>query len=98
MIIVVQSQQWTGTFTADSTCSTTVCCCLNGKIVITHPSTSILAVSSGLSGQCGVLTTFANTAPYPNGYSGYITVINVNLTLTLTADSYSSCQSHKFRM
>jgi len=62
---------------------------LNGQIVVTHPSTNILAISSGLSCQCGGLTTFSNTTPYPNGYSGYMTVNNVNLTLILSVDSNS---------
>ena len=87
MIIFVQSQQWTGTFTADSTCSRSVCCCLDGSIVVTRPSTNILAMSSGLSGQCGTLTTFATTSPYPSGYSGYVTLSGTNLTLTLSSDS-----------
>ncbi len=62
---------------------------MNEQIVVTHPSTSILAISSGLSCQCGDLTTFSNTAPYPNGFSGYMTVNKVNLTLILSVDSNS---------
>src|SRR5689334_13226735 len=87
MIILVHSQQWTGIFTADSTCSRTLCCCLDGTIVVTRPSTNILAMSSRFSGQCGTLTIFAGTTPYPNDYSGYLMIGNTNLTLTLSCNS-----------
>jgi len=87
MITTVQSQQWTGTFKTDSTCSTIFCCCLNGQVVVTQPSTSILAMTSGLSGQCSGQTTFSTTTPYPSGYSGYVTVYGQNLTLTLSSNS-----------
>ncbi len=85
--MIVQSQTWTGTFTIDSTCNTVVCCCLNGQIVITHPTTSILAFTSGINGPCGNLATFTGTTPYPNGYAGYLTLGIQNLTLTLSSDS-----------
>lgn len=88
MIILVHSQQWTGTFTADSTCNRTLCCCFDGTITVTRPSSSMLAMSSGLSGQqCGGLTTFYGTTPYPSGYSGYLSMSGTNLTLTLSSDS-----------
>jgi len=60
---------------------------LNGQIVVTHPSTNILAFTSGLSGQCGGFTTFSGTASYPSGYVGYVTISGQNLTLTLSNNS-----------
>lgn len=88
MVILVHSQQWTGTFTADSTCSRTLCCCLDGTITVTRPSSSILAMASGLSGQqCGGSNTLVATTPYPSGYSSYLTLGTANLSLTLSSDS-----------
>jgi hypothetical protein len=55
--------------------------------VITHPITNYLAFTSGLNGVCGSSTTYIGTTPYPNGYTGYLTLGGQNLTLTLSSDS-----------
>jgi hypothetical protein len=88
IIMAVQSQTWIGTYTTDSTCSRTACCCLDGQIVVIHPSTSILAVTSGLIGICYGVTTYSGTTSYPSVYTSYFTVSGTQpLTLTLSSDS-----------
>jgi hypothetical protein len=94
IIMVVQSQTWTGTFTADSKCNTAACCCLNGQIVITNYTTNTttnLAFTSGVKGACADLTidaaTYTGTIPYPNNYTGYLANGAQYVTLTLSPDS-----------
>jgi hypothetical protein len=86
VIGAAQSQTWTGTYTADSSCSTSSCCCLSGQIVVTSVSTNIYSVSSSVSGICGSATTFSGTA-YTSGYTGTIVVVGNTDTLTLSSDS-----------
>lgn len=81
-----QSQTWTGTFTADSQCSTSICCCLSGKVTLLNSTSSSYTVGSSLSGVCGGLTLFAGTA-YVSGYSGWIMFGSTNDTLVLSSDS-----------
>ena len=85
--MIVQSQTWAGTYTADSTCNRTVCCCLNGQVVVSQPSIGILLITSGLSGVCDGISTFTDNATYSGGYTGYLTVDSQNITLTLSSDS-----------
>ncbi len=86
MIGAAQSQTWAGTYTADSSCSTSVCCCLSGQVVVTSVSTNIYSVSSGLSGVCNGVSTFSGTA-YTSGYTGTLAVVSNTDTLTLSSDS-----------
>ena len=85
IIGAVQSQTWTGTYTADSSCSTSVCCCLAGQVKVTSISTNTYWVTSSTSGTCGVMT-FTGTA-YTSGYTGWMVVGSDNDTLTLSSDS-----------
>lgn len=84
---VAQSQTWTGTYTADSSCNTTVCCCMTGQVVLTISSTNNYSISSSMSGTlCGNVTIFSGPA-YTNGYTGWMLISGVNNTLTLSSDS-----------
>ena len=86
VIGVAQSQTWAGTYTADSSCSTSVCCCLSGQVLVTSASTNSYTVTSSLSGVCGSYTTFSGTA-YTSGYTGWMLVVSNNDTLALSSDS-----------
>jgi hypothetical protein len=106
IIVFVQSQTWIGNYTAGSTCNTTICCCSSGQIVVTNPTTNILAVTFGLTGQCSSFTTYNGTTPYPSGYTGYLTFAGRNLTLILSSNSQtistinptsSACNSNAIR-
>jgi hypothetical protein len=81
-----QSQTWAGTYTAGSSCSTSVCCCLSGQVVLTSSSTNVYTVTSGVSGVCGSASTFSGTA-YTSGYTGWMLVVGNNDTLTLSSNS-----------
>ncbi|CAF4264188.1 unnamed protein product, partial [Adineta steineri] len=85
VIGTVQSQTWAGTYIADSTCSTSACCCLSGQVVVTSASANTYTVNSGTSGVCGGVTTFTGTA-HTDGYTGWM-VVTDNNTLTLSSDS-----------
>jgi hypothetical protein len=85
VIGAAQSQTWTGTYTADSSCSTSVCCCLSGSVVLTSSSTNTYTVNSPVSGVCSI-STFTGTA-YTSGYTGWLIVSMSNDTLTLSSDS-----------
>lgn len=88
LILSVQSQTWTGTFTADSTCDRTVCCCLDGTIVITNSSTNMLSGTSGLAGVCANnANTLSFNTSFPSSYTSYITINGANITLTLSNNS-----------
>ncbi len=86
IISAVQSQIWAGTYKADSSCNTTICCCLSGQVVLTNSSTNIYTVASSVSGVCGTATAFVGTA-YTSGYTGWLLVASNNDTLTLSSDS-----------
>lgn len=86
IIGAAQSQTWTGTYTADSSCNTSTCCCLAGQVVLTSSSTNTYIVTSSVSGSCGGANTFTGTA-YTSGYTGWIVVTTDNDTLTLSSDS-----------
>ena len=99
IISVVQSQTWEGNYTTDSSCDTTSCCCLSGKVIVAYGAPNLYAVVSGVSGVCGGQTIFSGVA-HTNGYSGWMVVGSTNDTLTLSGDSqtvtlanptYSAC-------
>ncbi|CAF0951443.1 unnamed protein product [Adineta steineri] len=85
VIGTVQSQTWAGTYTPDSTCSTSACCCLSGQVVVTSASANTYTVNSGTNGVCGGVNTFTGTA-HTDGYTGWM-VVTDNNTLTLSSDS-----------
>lgn len=86
VISTAQSQTWAGTYTADSSCSTSSCCCLTGQVTVTSLSTNTYTVSSSVTGICSGLTTYSSTA-YTNGYTGWIMFGTNNDTLALSSDS-----------
>lgn len=86
VIGTAHSQSWAGTYTAGSSCNTTVCCCLSGQIVLTNSLTNNYTVNSSLSGACGNTTSFSGIA-YTSAYTGWMVVNGSNDTLTLTSDS-----------
>ncbi|CAF1225402.1 unnamed protein product [Adineta ricciae] len=86
IISVVQAQTWEGNYTTDSSCDTTSCCCLSGKVIVASGAPNVYAVVSGVNGVCGGQTIFTGIA-YTNGYSGWMVVGSTNDTLTLSSDS-----------
>ncbi|CAF1013619.1 unnamed protein product [Adineta steineri] len=86
VIGAAQSQSWAGTYTPDSSCSTSTCCCLSGQAVVTSLSTNSYMVNSGASGVCGGVTTFTGIL-YTSGYVGSMMVNADNDTLSLSSDS-----------
>jgi hypothetical protein len=99
MIGAAQSQNWTGTYTVNSGCSTASCCCLCGQVVVTSSSTYYYTVTSPVSGVCGGATTSSGSF-YAIGYTGLATILGNSLSLTLSSNSqtitatnlnYASC-------
>lgn len=86
IIGVARSQTWEGNYTSDSSCDTTSCCCLSGKVIVVNGGSNMYAVVSGVSGVCGGQTMFSGVA-HTNGYSGWMVVGPSNDTLSLSADS-----------
>ncbi|CAF1030225.1 unnamed protein product [Adineta steineri] len=86
VIGAVQSQSWAGTYTPDSSCSTSTCCCLSGQAVVKSLSTNSYTVNSGASGICYGATTFTSIL-YTSGYAGSMMVNADNDTLSLSSDS-----------
>jgi hypothetical protein len=87
VIGVAQSQTWIGSYTADSSCSTSICCCLSGQVMVASSSTNVYSVTSGVSGLCSA-SSFTGTA-YTSGYTGWMVVASNNDTLTLSSDSHT---------
>ncbi len=85
--MTVHSQTWNGTFIPDSACNTGTCCCVSSEIIITRPTSSLLAFNGSLNGVCLGRTSFSSTAAYPNGYTVSITISIVTLGITLSNDS-----------
>jgi hypothetical protein len=99
VIGAAQSQTWTGTYTVGSGCSTAICCCLSGQMVVTSSSTNYYTVTVPISGQCGNYTTFSTSATL-TGYTGSVTMLGNPFLLTLSSNSqtitatntlYSAC-------
>ena len=88
VIGAAQSQSWAGTYTTDSSCNTSVCCCMSGQVVARSSSTNTYTVISPMIGACGNVTTFVGTG-YTSGYTGWMQVGIDNDTLTLSSDSYN---------
>ncbi|CAF1449518.1 unnamed protein product [Adineta steineri] len=85
VIGAAQSQSWAGTYTVDSSCNTTSCCCLSGKAVLTS-TTNGYSVNSSASSLCNSNSTFTGTLSTTN-YTGWIKVNSDNDTVTLSSDS-----------
>ncbi len=85
----VQSQNWDGTYTHDTSCSTASCCCLSGQVVVTTPSTGSVSFTTGLSAtSCGGVPSYTTSMSTP---SGYVATLNIGFfALTFTLDSSSS--------
>jgi hypothetical protein len=87
VIGAVQSQTWTGSYTADSSCNTLICCCMSGQVVVTSSSTNVYSVTSGASSLCSA-TSLTGTF-YASGYTGWVVVLGNNVTFTLSSDSHT---------
>ena len=89
LMMCVQAQTWVGSYTVDSTmCDRTQCCCFSGTVTLTRPSTSVLSVSSGLSGnQCGNTSVFTYDGVYPSGYMTTLGQYSGAMIVTLSTDS-----------
>jgi hypothetical protein len=87
MIGAAQSQNWAGTYTVNSGCSTSSCCCLSGQLVVTSTSTNYYSVNSPVSGVCFGATTYSVSNVYLPGYSGSVTSNGASFTLTLSSNS-----------
>jgi hypothetical protein len=81
-----QSQDWVGTYTTDTTCAA-VCCCISGTVVLTRPTRNVLAITSGLRGDCYGETQFSAQITYPTAYSVDVALGPQILRCTLSADS-----------
>ncbi|CAF1415585.1 unnamed protein product [Rotaria sp. Silwood1] len=88
-LMTVHAQTWAGSFTTDSSCDTSQCCCLSNKIVIARPSSNLIFFNTSLSGMCLGQTSYSGTSDYPSGYSVTVSVSIVTLTITLSGDSNS---------
>jgi hypothetical protein len=85
----VQSQNWLGTYTPDTSCSTASCCCLSGQIVVSTPSTGFSSFTTGLSGGalCGGYPAYTTNMSTPTGYVATLTISSITLTFTLDSSS-----------
>lgn len=83
---VAQCQLWAGSYTPDSSCDRSSCCCLNNRAVLTNLSSNTFNVTSGLNGVCGSQSTFTSVV-YTSGFNGWMIALGINFTATLSADS-----------
>lgn len=93
IVVVVQSQVWTGNYTTDSACNQTSCCCLNGQILITNAS-NIVSINANLSGVCNGSTTLAANITNLNSFLSTFNVANQTLLLTLSNNSLTITSSN----
>jgi hypothetical protein len=87
VIGAAQAQTWTGTYTVNTGCSTTICCCLSGQFVVTSTSTNYYTMTSPVSGQCNGATTSTVSNVYLSGYTGSAMLSGNYFTYTLSSDS-----------
>ncbi len=85
----VQSQNWLGNYTASSSCSTILCCCLSGQVVVTTVSTNTISFTTGLSGGvlCGYAPSYTINMSTPTTYVSGLTITPYTLTFMLSPDS-----------
>ena len=86
MLTVVLSQMWLGTYTTESTCDRTVCCCLHGQIRLRSLSANTLTVTSGLAGLCDGRPTFSLNTTFPTGLESSLNLYGQSLELSLSSD------------
>jgi len=86
VIGAAQSQTWAGTYTVNSGCSTSACCCLSGQVTVTSIATNTYSFSSPVSGVCLGATTASGNASV-SGYSGSTTILGQAFTLSLSSNS-----------
>lgn len=86
IIGAAQSQSWAGTYTVNSGCSTSTCCCLSGQVTVASTSTNTYSFSSPVSGACSGATT-ASGSFTASGYTGSATLLSQAFTLSLSSDS-----------
>jgi hypothetical protein len=79
----VHSQTWTGSFTWDSECDTTQCCCPTGAMTTSKSGFSLL-MRMNLVGCSTSLFTYSFA--YPNGYSFTTAASFGEQTYTLSSD------------
>jgi hypothetical protein len=86
VIGAAQSQTWAGTYTINSGCSTSSCCCLTGQVTVTSTSTNTYSYSSPVTGICFGATTASGTFT-ASGYTGSATILGQAFTLSLSSNS-----------
>ena len=86
IIGAAQSQTWTGTYTVNSGCSASSCCCLTGQVTVTSAGTNTYSFSSPVTGVCAGATTASGTFT-ASGYTGSATLLGQQFTLSLSSDS-----------
>ncbi len=85
-----QSQNWLGTYTADSSCPPSLCCCVSGQVVVTTVSTNFVSFTTGLNGNgmnCAGATSYTTNMSTPTSYVTSLTISIITLTFTLSSNS-----------
>ena len=84
---MAECQTWTGNYTTNASCDTSVCCCLSGQFVVANYSSISLYMSSSLNGVCTNRTTWSAIVT-PASYLATMWVdLNQPLLLNLSSDS-----------
>lgn len=83
----VWAQTWAGTYIPSSSCNKSACCCMNGLLMVTRPSSNSLLITSGLNGMCAGKLIFSVLTTYPSGYTTNVSFSGQKFTCTLSSDS-----------
>lgn len=86
-LTAIQAQTWSGIYQTDSTCNREQCCCMNGRMVVSPLSTSIMTVAADMDGRCGSVNRIEVHTGQPTGYTVFLQMIGTILELRLSSDS-----------
>ena len=85
---MARCQTWTGTYTTNASCDTSVCCCFSGQFVVTNSTSNMLNMSSSLNGLCSNRTTWCMVVPLPStSVATLLTDAYQVLSVNLSSDS-----------